>query len=400
MWKSIFSQMARTVTKTGQLQVTFPDGSSAAFGDLNAKPIRMRINNKSTLRALCLDPELAMGEAYMDGSMTIEDDDLSGLLAMAMQNFAHTRHAPTMTIMDKLRRAIRLFQQRNPIGRAQSNVKHHYDLSDELYRMFLDADRQYSCAYFENSDLTLEAAQLAKKNHIAKKLLLHPGLSILDIGSGWGGMGLTLAKDFGCQVFGVTLSPSQHKVSTQRADEEGISDRAQFALMDYRSVEQQFDRVVSVGMFEHVGVPHYREFFRHLHRLLKSDGVALLHTIGRSSPPSVTNAWIAKYIFPGGYIPAMSEVVSAIEKEGLIVTDIEVLRLHYAETLKEWHRRFVDQMDRVREIYDDQFCRMWKFYLIASEMAFRYGHDVVFQFQITKQVDKLPLTRNYMYAPS
>lgn len=389
--------MAQTVTKIGHLEVTFPDGSSRAFGDPQAKPVCLNVKDNVTLRRLCLDPELALGEAYMNGTITIKDDNLSGLLAMVIQNFSYARSAPTVAMMAKLRRTIRYFKQHNPVGKAKLNVKHHYDLSDELYDMFLDSDRQYSCAYFEKSDSTLEEAQVAKKNHIARKLLLQPGQTVLDIGSGWGGMGLTLAKEFGSHVMGVTLSTGQHKVSNQRAAEAGLSDQAEFALMDYRSINRQFDRVVSVGMFEHVGVPHYREFFRHLHRLLKDDGIALLHTIGRSGPPGITNAWIAKYIFPGGYIPAMSEVVTAIEKEGLIVTDIEVLRLHYAKTLKEWHQRFVDQMDRVHKIYDERFCRMWRFYLVASEMTFRYGGDVVFQFQISKRADQIPLTRNYMY---
>ncbi len=398
MWKSYFSHLAKAVVKTGQLEVTFPDGASEAFGEPQEEPVRIRFRDNAALRAVCLDPDLALGEAYMEERLTIEDDDLRGLLKLAIQNLPQSKKMLPRTAMAALRRGFRFIQQNNPVGKAQANIKHHYDLSDELYELFLDADRQYSCAYFEHPDATLEQAQASKKNHIAKKLLLKPGCSVLDIGSGWGGMGLTLAKDHGCQVTGVTLSTGQHKVSNLRAIEEGVADRVEFALMDYRSVKSTFDRIVSVGMFEHVGAPHYREFFRHLGRLLKDDGVALLHTIGRSRPPGATNAWIAKYIFPGGYIPAMSEVMAAVEHEGLIVTDIEVLRLHYAETLKNWHQRFAGRIDRAREIYDDRFCRMWRFYLAASEMTFRCGGEVVFQLQIAKRVDAAPLTRDYMYS--
>ena len=400
MWKALFSHIAKQTVQVGKLVVNFPDGTSGTFGDPKADPVKINFSDNSTLRALCFDPELILGEAYMNESLTIEDDDLHGLLALAMRNKANSQQTLPVAVMTVIRRALRFFQQRNRIGRAKSNVKHHYDLSDELYEMFLDADRQYSCAYFSHPNSSLEQAQAEKKKHIARKLLLMPKHKVLDIGSGWGGMGLTLAKDFGCQVTGVTLSEGQHRVSNLRARQDGVTDRVNFSLMDYRSVKSKFDRILSVGMFEHVGAPHYREFFSHLRRLLKDDGVALLHTIGRSLPPGVTNAWIAKYIFPGGYIPALSEVMAAIEREGLIVTDVEVLRLHYAETLKNWHDRFAGQIDRVREIYDDRFCRMWRFYLIASEMAFRHGGEVVFQIQITKQVDAAPITRNYMYSGS
>ena len=398
MWKSFFSYLARETVQIGCLEVTFPDGSSDSFGDPQSEPVRIRFRDNATLRAFCLNPDLVLGEAYMAEGLTIGNDDLRGLMKLAIQNITNSRDVASRAAVNVLRRGLRFVHQHNPVGKAQSNIQHHYDLTDELYELFLDTDRQYSCAYFEQPDATLEQAQASKKAHIAKKLLLEPGHSVLDIGSGWGGLGLTLAKDHGCQVTGVTLSTGQHKVSNLRAREEGLSDRVNFSLMDYRSVESKFDRIVSVGMFEHVGAPHYREFFRHLHRLLKDDGVALLHTIGRSRPPGSTNAWIAKYIFPGGYIPAMSEVMAAIEQEGLIVTDVEVLRLHYAETLKHWHQRFIDRIDRARELYDDRFCRMWRFYLAGSEMTFRYGGEVVFQFQIAKHVDAAPLTRNYIYS--
>ena len=398
MWKGYFSHLVRSIFQTGQLAVTFPDGSEERFGESGADPVRIQIHDDATLRALSINPDLALGEAYMDEKLTIENDDLYGLLDLALENTSRSDDVAGRRLMTATRNAKRVLAQHNPIGKAQSNVKHHYDLSDELYEMFLDSDRQYSCAYFEQPDATLEEAQSSKKALIAKKLLLRPGLSVLDIGSGWGGMGLTLAKDYGCRVLGVTLSSGQHTVSNKRAREEGVSDRVSFSLMDYRAVDSAFDRIVSVGMFEHVGAPHYREFFRSLRGLMKDDGVALLHTIGRTTPPGSTNPWIAKYIFPGGYIPAMSEVLAAIEKEGLFVTDIEILRLHYAETLKNWRQRFAANIDRVRELYDDRFCRMWKYYLIASELTFRHAGQVVFQFQISKRLSSVPLTRDYIYT--
>ncbi|MCY4006979.1 MAG: cyclopropane-fatty-acyl-phospholipid synthase [Rhodobacteraceae bacterium] len=398
MWKSIFICLVRPLIRTGHLFVTFPDGTSANFGNMSADPVSIRFHDHGAIREFCLNPDLALGEIYMDGRLTISNDDIRGFLALTTQNVATMHYMPTNRFWLSLRKVFRTFQQYNPIGKAQSNIRHHYDLTDELYELFLDSDRQYSCAYFTHPDSTLEDAQCDKKIHIAKKLLLEPDHRILDIGSGWGGMGLTLARDYGCSVTGVTLSEGQHRISNQRAEDMGISDRARFELMDYRKVESIFDRIVSVGMFEHVGTPHYHEFFRHLRRLLKDDGVALLHTIGRMRPPGVTNAWIAKYIFPGGYIPAMSEVLQVIEKEGLIVTDIEILRLHYAETLKHWYQRFTSKMDRAKELYDERFCRMWRFYLAGSEMSFRHGGQVVFQFQITKLIDSAPLTRNYLYS--
>jgi len=296
-----------------------------------------------------------------------------------------------------MRRLTRRLDQFNPVTRSRSNVAHHYDLSGELYDLFLDEDRQYSCAYFARPDMTLEEAQAAKKAHIARKLLIKPGMRVLDIGCGWGGMGLTLARDFGADVTGVTLSREQHAMANARAEKAGLSDKARFELMDYRDVAGQFDRIVSVGMFEHVGVPHYDEYFASVHRLLRPDGIALIHTIGRAGPPGATSPWITKYIFPGGYCPAMSEAVAAIERHHLVTTDVEVWRLHYAETLREWRRRFEANIDRVRALYDDRFCRMWRYYLIASELTFRLNNQVVFQFQMSPKQDSVPLTRDYLY---
>jgi cyclopropane-fatty-acyl-phospholipid synthase len=282
--------------------------------------------------------------------------------------------------------------------RARRNIKHHYDLDGRIYRLFLDSDMQYSCAYFERPDANLEEAQWAKKRHLAAKLALQPGQKVLDIGSGWGGLGLFLADYFDLDVTGVTLSSEQHAVSSSRAQERGLARRARFELKDYRTLETQFDRIVSVGMFEHVGAARYLEFFRAVEKLMKPDGVMLLHSIGRYGPPTVTNPWIAKYIFPGGYIPALSEVLKAVEHSGLMVTDMEILRLHYAETLKAWRERFRENWDAAAEIYDERFCRMWDFYLAGSEAAFRSGDMMVFQLQLAKTKDAVPITRDYMHA--
>jgi cyclopropane-fatty-acyl-phospholipid synthase len=285
---------------------------------------------------------------------------------------------------------------RNPAERARRNVAHHYDLSGELYRLFLDADRQYSCAYFTTPELSIDEAQRAKKRHLAAKLLLAPGQRILDIGSGWGGLALYLAEAGGGEVTGLTLSEEQQRESTLRAAATGLADRVSFRLEDYRHATGSFDRIVSVGMFEHVGINHYDAFFGKLRQLLKPDGVALLHSIGRMSGPWYTNSFIRKHIFPGGSIPALSEVIPAIERAGLWVTDVEILRLHYAETLLAWRQRFMAAQDRVRALYDDRFCRMWEFYLAACEVFFRRQDGMVFQLQLARARDAVPLTRDYI----
>jgi cyclopropane-fatty-acyl-phospholipid synthase len=295
-----------------------------------------------------------------------------------------------------VKRLLRAIHTYNPIERAQRNVAHHYDLSDALYELFLDCDRQYSCAYFVTGNDSLEVAQDNKKLHLAAKLLLQPGQKVLDIGSGWGGLGLYLARLAGVDVTGVTLSVEQQKVSQERARAAGIADHVRFHLRDYRQETGKYDRIVSVGMFEHVGTRHYREFFAKVRDLLTDDGVMLLHSIGRVGPPDGTNPWLRKYIFPGGYTPALSEVFSAVEKVGLWVTDVEVLRLHYATTLREWRRRFDLNRDRIRAIYDERFCRMWEFYLVGCELSFRYLGQMVFQMQLSRRLGTVPLTRDYI----
>jgi cyclopropane-fatty-acyl-phospholipid synthase len=336
----------------------------------------------------------------MSGGLTVEGGSLYDFLDTMLLNLevAPGGH-PVVRLRQHLADLSRRFVQYNPAGRSRRNVAHHYDLNGRLYSLFLDRDRQYSCAYFPRGDETLEEAQAAKKRHIAAKLRLdRPGLRVLDIGCGWGGMALTLARDFGAQVTGVTLSEQQLSEARDRAAAEGLEDRVHFELRDYRSVAETFDRIVSVGMFEHVGIGHYRTFFDTVARCLKPDGVALIHAIGRSDGPGSTNAWVRKYIFPGGYAPALSEVLPPVEHSGLMATDIEILRLHYAETLRHWRRRFAANRDAITTLYDDRFCRMFEFYLASAEITFRRCGHMVWQLQLTHGHGAVPLTRDYVGA--
>jgi len=400
MWKKLFDQMMRSVFKLGTLEVHLPDGTHRTYGDGTGEKVTVRIHEDAVVGHVVRNPELAVGEAYMDGTFTIDGDDLYGFLTIGIRNMTAERGPWWMQAIQNTLHALRRFEQTNPLGRARQNVAHHYDLSADLYRLFLDEDRQYSCAYFADPAMTLEEAQVAKKHHIARKLRIEPGMRVLDIGCGWGGLGITLAQDYGARVVGVTLSEEQHKIAVERAEKAGLSDRVNFRLTDYRNVDEVFDRIVSVGMFEHVGVPHYREYFRHVGQKLKPDGVALIHTIGRTAPPTFTSPWITKYIFPGGYVPAMSEMMTAVEKEYLYETDIEIWRLHYAETLRHWYDRFMANIDKAAEIYDERFCRMWRYYLVASELTFRHGRQCVFQLQLAHDQEAVPLTRDYLYEAS
>ena len=397
MWESALDRTLRSVVRSGTLVVKMPSGAVRRYGD-GGREVSIHLDHPDLPRQMVLSPDLALGEGYMDARLKIADDDLHGLLTLAIQNSRNMWAQPWMRSARAWRRAARRARQFNPAARARTRVAHHYDLSSDLYELFLDRDRQYSCGYFRSPGDTLEQAQEQKKAHIAKKLLLEPGMRVLDIGCGWGGMALTLAREHGARVLGVTLSEEQYRIATERARQAGLADRVEFRLADYRDVAESFDRIVSVGMFEHVGVPHYREYFRHVHDRLKPDGVALIHTIGWTGPPHATSQWIDKYIFPGGYVPSLSEMVAAVEHEDVFITDIEVWRLHYAETLKHWHDRFMSNIDRVREIYDDRFCRMWRYYLVASELTFRYNKQVVFQVQLAHRKDAVPLTRDYMWS--
>ena len=395
----LLAQVLARVVREGHLTIIDEAGCSHRLTGVRPGPaVTMRIHDRWTGIRVALRPRLALGEAYMDGRLTIEDGDLYDLLDLLGRNISALETTPMVRLSYAIQRWLRVLEQYNPIGKAQKNVAHHYDLKDQLYDFFLDRDRQYSCAYFKTGSEPLEVAQVDKKHHIAAKLLLKPGQKLLDIGSGWGGMGLYLAGEHGVDVTGVTLSREQHAVSSRRALEDGLADRVRFKLIDYRHEAGRYDRIVSVGMFEHVGAAHYVEYFRKVKDLLADDGVMLLHSIGRMEPPGGTNTWLRKYIFPGGYSPALSEVLAAIEKVGLWVTDIEILRLHYAETLRQWRQRFLSSREQIKQLagYDDRFCRMWEFYLAGCEVAFRYMNQMVFQMQIARRQDAAPLTRDYM----
>jgi cyclopropane-fatty-acyl-phospholipid synthase len=386
------------VIRRGRLEVTWSDGSVSRYGDGAGHSAILRFNAPSAEWAVLRNPELALGEAYMDGRIEFPGDTLLDFLMLVDENWHAVTQVPLLAALSRFRYATRALTQNNSLLKARRNIARHYDLDERIYRLFLDSDMQYSCAYFDPPGVALEEAQWAKKRHLAAKLALRPGQEVLDIGSGWGGLGLFLAENAGVNVTGVTLSAEQHRVSNQRARECGLDRHVRFELKDYRALDQQFDRIVSVGMFEHVGAARYREFFRTAAGLLKPDGVLLLHSIGRFGPPASTNPWIAKYIFPGGYIPALSEVLKAVERVGLYVTDIEILRLHYADTLKAWRERFRARWDEAKAIYDERFCRMWEFYLAGSEAAFRAGGMMVFQLQIARDQAALPLTRDYVFA--
>jgi cyclopropane-fatty-acyl-phospholipid synthase len=369
-------------------------GERFTCGDGAGEPVCVRFLTTEAERRVLLNPELALGEIYMEGNFVVENGTIADALAILMdQPDVLPRLAKPRWWMRYL---VRRLSQFNPRGRSRSNVAHHYDLDGRLYSLFLDADRQYSCGYFETPDLSLDDAQLAKKRHLAAKLLIRRGARVLDIGSGWGGLGLYLAETAGADVTGITLSNEQLQASNARAAERNLTDTARYLLQDYRDASGPFDRIVSVGMFEHVGVDHYDTFFKRCAELLTDDGLMLLHSIGRSTGPDATSPWIAKYIFPGGYIPALSEVFPAIERAGLLVCDIEILRLHYAETLKAWRERFMARREEAVQLYDERFARMWEFYLAAAEMAFRKQGMMNFQIQLARRQDVVPMTRDYI----
>jgi len=393
----LLSPMLRHLVRRGTLRVIGPDGQVHIFAGEPGPVITIRFHDKAVERQLLLNPRLHLGETYTDGRLTIEDASLYDFLDFIGDNMRLAPLSIFTPLLEGFGRGLRFFLQYNPVKRARKNVAHHYDLSDTLYDLFLDRDRQYSCAYFTEPGESIDQAQADKKRHLAAKLLLKPGQRVLDIGSGWGGLALYLAKECGVDVTGLTLSTEQHRVAERRAAASGLSGRVRFKLLDYREETGRYDRIVSVGMFEHVGVPQYPTFFNKMKTLLADDGVALLHSIGRADGPGSTNPWIRKYIFPGGYSPALSEVVPVAERTGLWITDIEVLRLHYAETLRAWRTRFMAERERIRALYDERFCRMWEFYLAGSEIAFRYQGHIVFQMQLARQVDTVPLTRDYMF---
>ncbi|MCW5715631.1 MAG: class I SAM-dependent methyltransferase [Bauldia sp.] len=379
----------------GKLTIQDAAGTRHVFGSAATGPeVELRFHDGNLVRRFMRSPGVVIGEAYMDGSYTIEHGTLREFLEIVV---ASSRGKEPKGLLARLLRGAESFR-RNGAERASKNVRHHYDIDHALYELFLDRDMQYSCAYWRDGVTSLEEAQIDKKRHIAGKLLLKPGMKVLDIGSGWGGMALHLAREHGVEVTGVTLSVDQFETSKRRAAEAGLSDRVTFKLQDYRDEPAAYDRIVSVGMFEHVGQRNFAEYFANLDRLLKPDGVALVHTIGRMGPPAPNNAWMNKYIFPGSYIPSLSQLAPVFEQQGLWLTDFETLRVHYAKTLEAWNERFQVHRADIAKRFDERFCRMWEFYLELCAAAFRYRTLVVFQMQIAKTIDAVPITRDYMYA--
>jgi cyclopropane-fatty-acyl-phospholipid synthase len=392
----LLQEVLSRLVRAGHLEIVLANGHRLICGDGSGEPIVVRFTDGTAELAVLADPYLKLGELFMNGRLVMERGSIYDLLELVLRESHGQKPAITTRVLSAGRFALRRWKQRNRGARSKSNVAHHYDLDGGLYDLFLDSDRQYSCAYFEHPGQSLDEAQLAKRRHLAAKLLIEPHQRVLDIGCGWGGLGLYLADIAEADVVGVTLSEEQLAVAQRRAVDRGLVPRVEFRLQDYRAIDERFDRVVSVGMFEHVGVGYYDAYFRSIAKLLKKDGVALVHTIGRTDGPGFTNPWIDKYIFPGGYIPALSEVAASVQRVGLIITDMEILHLHYAETLRHWRQRFLARWDDAKQLYDERFCRMWEFYLAASEATFRAGEMVNFQIQLVHEQTAVPMTRDYI----
>ncbi|MDD2876343.1 MAG: cyclopropane-fatty-acyl-phospholipid synthase [Acidiphilium sp.] len=397
--RPILDRLLKRLIVLGELDVIWPDGTSSHYAGTLGPAATMAIHDDATVRRLALSPGMALGESYMDGKLTPVDCSVFDVLSVVLASVEEAGdRISLLRVQAAFNRLARPLVQMNNARKARRNVAHHYDLNGRLYSLFLDRDRQYSCGYFPRGDETIDEAQAAKKRHIAAKLLLdRPGLTVLDIGCGWGGMALTLARDYGARVTGITLSAEQLAEAHARAEAEGLADRVSFELVDYRAVDRQFDRVVSVGMFEHVGLPNYQTYFDTIKRCLNPCGVALVHAIGRFDGPAATSPWLAKYIFPGGYSPALSEVFGPVEHSGLRTTDVEIWRLHYAKTLAHWRKRFAANRDTIAALYDERFCRMFEFYLAGSELAFTVQDHMVFQLQLARRQDAVPLSRDYMF---
>ena len=390
------SNMLKSFVQVGTLKVIDAKGQAHVFAGAPGPQVTMMLSDPSLYRKLFFNPELHAGEAYMDGRLRFEDSTLRDFLTLFSVNRLSLGSYPLQKVLRRVSRGLKRFQQLNPVGQAQKNIAHHYDLGNDFYRLFLDEGMQYSCAYFLDDKESLEQAQQNKLRLLAAKLDMKPGLRVLDIGSGWGDLALYLGSMADVDVTGVTLSKEQHALANEKARAMGLSDRVRFELLDYRKVEDRFDRIVSVGMFEHVGVHHYDEFFAKVNALLEDDGLMVLHSIGHMSPPGTASPWLRKYIFPGAYSPALSEVFTSVEQASLWVTDVEVLRLHYAKTLNHWWRRFEANRDKVAAMYDERFCRMWEFYLVSAEMMFLTGSQMVFHMQLARQRDAAPIVRDYI----
>lgn len=396
MFKRLLESTLGRHVRKGDLTVILPNGEAIRMGDGTGDPVTIRLKDRRAIALLLLQPELRTGELFTEGRLSVEQGTVYDFLCLVL---GQTYDLPSRweRALERTRQSLSLWGQRNNPGRSRRNVAHHYDLGDAFYALFLDPDWQYSCAYFEHPGQSLAEAQLAKKRHIAAKMALRPGDRVLDIGCGWGGMGLYLARVAQAgQVVGVTLSDEQLARARDRAAALGLTDRVDFRLQDYRAVPETFDRIVSVGMFEHVGLNFYEAFFETCRQRLTEDGVMLLHTIGSAEEPTTTNPWLTRHIFPGGHLPSLSDITKAVERAGLIITDVEVLRLHYAETLKAWRANFMARRAEAAAMFDERFCRMWEFYLAMAEAAFRHENTVIFQLQITRRQDAVPLTRAYI----
>ncbi len=395
--EKLLQQVFAPLVKTGRLEVTTPSGKALIFGDGGQPQARLRFADRRAVIALLRDPDLNFGELFMQQRLLVEQGTVYDVLELVLRGARHVPVSATVRLLDAWRMKLRPLLQNNLRGKSRANVAHHYDLDDRLYQLFLDSERQYSCAYFEQGNEDLETAQLAKKRHIAAKLLIEPGQRVLDIGCGWGGLSRYLAEVGGAgHVTGITLSTEQLAGAQSRASQSIHGERLEYRREDYRDTQGPFERIVSVGMFEHVGTRFHDAFFRKCHELLSEDGVMLLHFIGNSDVPDFNNPWIERYIFPGGHIPSMSEFTPAIERAGLVICDIEVLRLHYAQTLRLWRERFMARRAEAAALYDERFCRMWEFYLSMSETAFRYQDIAIFQVQLARRQDAVPLTRSYI----
>ena len=385
------------VFKVGGFILVDANSKEYLIGQPDKNSIKLKILNKNLHYKLLFHPDLYFGEAYTDGEILIENGTLTDFLDLALMNIGRGEVNFFSYLMNRLRGSYRYLTNFNFIKKSKMNVSHHYDIKDSLYDLFLDPKRQYSCAYFKDENDSLEVAQNNKIQHIIKKLNIKPNQKVLDIGSGWGSLAIDIAKAANCEVTGITLSDNQLKYANQKAKEMNLDNQVKFKLMDYRELNEKFDRIVSVGMFEHVGRKFYKKFFNQVEKLLKEDGIALIHTIGSVNPPRDPHPWITKYIFPGGYTPSLSEVTNPIENAGLIVTDIEVLRLHYSHTLRHWKENCIRNKEKIIKMFDEKFFRMCEFYLAGCEIAFKWGDQVVYQFQLTKNYRSTPVTRDYIY---